>query len=92
MVIIVHSGGDGGRDGIGDGGGWVMLLILNTGPGGDCSCVLVVNMVERLVMLCHLHPHGVGEISIESMRKWPQGRTALGFCGVGFCGAERVCY
>lgn len=53
-------------------------------------------------MLCRLHPHGVGEMSTESIRKWPQGRTALGFHGVGFRGVgfrsvgfhgvECVCY
>lgn len=30
MVVIVHSGGDGGRDGIGNDGGCVMLLMLET--------------------------------------------------------------
>ena len=33
MVVIVHSGGkggDGGRHGFGNGGGWVMPLILKT--------------------------------------------------------------
>lgn len=34
------------------------------------QCLL--NMVERVAMCCCLHPVGVGEMSIESMRTWPQ--------------------